>query len=346
MIAKKSLAKFYWLRYSFSAIVFMLVTLFVSPVQASSFYRVEATNPDYVSFGNINLSGSNNKIGQIVDGEGSDTGGAYSTVCLQNNGNAPLYQTSEYFSPVVAISDSYNLVQVNDYLNAGIAYSSGGIFYFPNDSTRIADSISCTDKGNHLPSSYLARLQIRKPFIGNMDFDIAIGRQCQGTQDKVCTQHADAWQTIAIRGSVTVPQTCDVIPGSVFDIDLGQIGQSAFIKGGAGNKPAGFNDRPLTIKVQCSGGVEADALINVRLEGAEAANYPHALASDNTDVGVVVTKNDGTVLVPNDESSVIPMQLEEGRGDVVIHAYPISLTGAAPAIGQFTTLAYLRFDFS
>ncbi|WP_234262400.1 fimbrial protein [Klebsiella aerogenes] len=313
------------------------------------YYRVESTNPAIVDFGTVTMSASNNQPGQYIDDSASDTGGHYTAVCVDNSGGdkGDLYQTSEYLYPVVGTSGSYTLVQLNEYLNAGIAYYYRKYHYFPSASSLIATNQPCSQSMDHSPVAYYARIQVRKPFIGNMDFNMVVGRQCQGSAGQECTRHTEAWQNVQIRGNIVVPQTCDIVPGSTFDVDLGQISQKAFVQGGTGNRPTGFTNRPLTVKVQCSGGVEANAIINVRLEGATASGHPQALASDNPDVGVVITKSDGsTVLVPNDLNSIIPMPLQDGQGSAVIQAYPVSLTGQAPAVGVFTTLANLRFDFS
>lgn len=312
------------------------------------FYRVEDTNPMIVDFSTITVSADTNQVGRYTDASGLDSGGHYKTVCLYNPQglNGSIYQTSEYLYPTNGSSGNYTLVKLNEYLSAGIAYVYRGSHYFPSASSFIASDVACADSGNHVPSSYSARIQINKPFIGSMEFDNIIARQCQGTAGQICTQYSEAWQNIQIKGNIIVPQNCVVQPGNTFEIDLGQISQKAFVQGGAGNRPAGFTNRPLTVKVACSGGVQVDALVNVRLEGAAATGYPNALASDNPGVGVVVTKSDGTTLVPNDLNSSMPMQLQDGQGSVVIQSYPISLTGSAPSVGMFTTLANLRFDFS
>ncbi|WP_234262401.1 fimbrial protein [Klebsiella aerogenes] len=320
-------------------------------VYASSYWRVEGINPWYLDYGDINMNGSTNVAGGYKDITGSGIGGPFKSVCPDlPDGDAPhsVWMWAEYFDPIVSVSGAYSLVKMNDYMNAGLSYEFQGSYHFPVSHVQIAPfGIECGQEEVHGSTSYSARIQITKPFIGSMSFNAILGRQCQGSEDGACTQHAEAWQSIGIRGNIIVPQSCNIVPGSTFDIDLGQISQKTFVQGGAGNRPTGFINRPLTVKVQCSGGVQTDALLKVRLEGAAASGYPQALTSDNPDIGVVITKPDGsTVLMPNDINSVIPMQLQDGQGNVVIQAYPISLTGKTPTVGVFTTMANLRFDFT
>lgn len=200
------------------------------------FYRVEGTNPVTVDFATVNVSAANNQAGHYTETAGQDSGGPYRTVCLDNSDGdrATLYQTSEYLYPLSGVSGNYSLVKLNEYLSAGIAYVFNGYHYFPNASASIASNVICEGDGNHSPSSYSARIQINKPFIGNMEFDSIIARQCQGTAGQICTQYSEAWQNIRIKGNIIVPQNCEVQPGNTFEIDLGQISQKAFVQGGGG----------------------------------------------------------------------------------------------------------------
>ncbi|ENZ7484585.1 fimbrial protein [Klebsiella aerogenes] len=321
----------------------------------TSYYRDEQTKTIDMNFGDKSLTLAENVPGGIFDGAANVNigGNKYKTICT--NGTNPKGQsvntTGQYLYPSNGQSGSYTLVSLSDNLSAGISYYFGGeTHYFPfTNAVEGAGAANYCDQvvshsGN---ANYLLRLVVKKTFIGMSSFNQIIARRCAGSDDDTCSKYAEAWQYLRVVGSVTVPQTCEIQPGSVFEINLGDIAQRDIVAGGIGNRPKGFINRPLTVKVACSGGVEADALLNVRLEGTAAVGHPQALASDNPDVGVVITKSDGsTVLKPNDINSVIPMQLSNGQGSVVIQSYPISLTGNAPEVGLFTTLAYLRFDFT
>ncbi|WP_213793652.1 fimbrial protein [Klebsiella aerogenes] len=220
---------------------------------------------------------------------------------------------------------------------------------FTNYSNRASDGSGCAGGTlDQLGTGNKGKIDIRfiKPFIGESYFnnipilDIYVNKS--GTAPLTTP-----YLRVNLTGSIVVPQYCEVQPGTTLELDLGQITQSSFVQGGVGNKPSGYINRPLTVQVTCAGGVQADALLNVRLEGVAATNYTQALASDNPDIGIVITKPDGsTILKPNDLNSSIPIQLQNSQGNVLIQAYPISLTGQTPAVGTFTSLANLRFDFS
>lgn len=145
-------------------------------------------------------------------------------------------------------------------------------------------------------------------------------------------------------GTVTVPQNCIVGAGTQLVVSLGSFFSGDFEV--AGQKPQSYTPKTFNVPIQCND-LSATANLTLRLQGTPSADVPNALQSDNPDVGVVVTDGSGSPLVPNDSSSVIPFQLDDSnRANVTLHAYPVGTTGNTPEVGQFTTLAYLRVDFS
>lgn len=267
-----------------------------------------------------------------------------------DRGNTDTYRSYRATKPLRETVGQWKYLQVNDYLEIALrgVDSATGEYYPPVDYFHEGHSL-CVKQGCPFIAderNFTMRFKVIKPFIGAVNIPYMPLFNVYDTTNNYDPLTTIVY-TIGYKGTITVPQSCEIQPDSVFDIDLGQIAQKSFVQGGAGNRPSGFINRPLTVKVSCVGGVSADALLNVRLEGTIAPGYPHALASDNQDIGVVITKPDGTtILNPNDINSIIPMQLQNGSSSVVIQSYPISLTGKSPDIGLFSTLAYLRFDFS
>jgi P pilus assembly protein, pilin FimA len=327
--------------------------LFSTLTQAASGYLLFAPFEQVFEL-NKTLTAAQNSTGATTEGNVSSSG-SYKNICIDSDGNSldgVEYIYADTLLPIVINTSTFKYVKAsNDYLYFGASRAlNGTTHYFPTNGKEkwVTDYGHTCNVTSRSVSQQRVSVYVAKPFIGSMTINekrmfrvsIGAGPAFTGAQDQT-SYYVD------FSGSITVPQSCEVQPGNTFEIDLGDIPQNAFVRGGAGNRPAGFTSRPLTAKVQCSGGVQADALINVRLEGPAAANYPQALTSDNADIGVVITKADGsTILMPNDLNSIIPMPLTTGQGTVTIQAYPISLTGKTPAVGLFTSLAYLRFDFS
>lgn len=207
-------------------------------------------------------------------------------------------------------------------------------------------SVQCgQDVGSQCTSGYgqiMSYIYIKNPIAGNITIPsqpveniwISTG------QDGANGDHKILWIGLGIH----VPVSCSLDPGMV-EIDLGNITQSDFVKGGAGNKPSGFQPVTKALKVTCTGNTTDTATVTMRLQGTAAAGAPVALKSDNKDVGVVVADNLGNPLIPNSTTGGVAVNLQKGLGTTSIETYPISLTGAAPAVGLFTSLSTLVFEF-
>lgn len=257
------------------------------------------------------------------------------------NGSIPTYQTRP---------SDWVFQTMDDYISVAVAMSQTCGYIYAPFNRRQWRSTSCQDllgAYRWAATTWYSQIKVLKPMIGGTYSStklLGTWRLCN--TDSSCNSGQVA-ALVYLNYNITVPETCTIMPDSVFQIDLGQIAQKNFVSGGAGNRPTGYINRPLTVKVMCAGGVEQNASLTVRLQGQPTTAYPNALATDNSAVGVVITKPDGTTpLVPNDINSTIPFQLSGGTGNVIIQAYPISLTGTAPPVGLFTSLSVLRFDFN
>ncbi|MBU9847089.1 fimbrial protein [Rahnella ecdela] len=147
-----------------------------------------------------------------------------------------------------------------------------------------------------------------------------------------------------LNGTITVPQNCVINAGTQVVVELGNIYSSDFKV--AGEKPANYTPKTFSIPVECND-MSATANLTLRLQGTPSEQIPDALQSDNKDVGVVVTDESDNPLIPNNATSVIPFNLDDSfRSNIILHAFPVGTTGTPPQEGVFTTLAYLRVDFS
>ncbi|EHS88829.1 hypothetical protein HMPREF9687_05191 [Klebsiella oxytoca 10-5243] len=297
---------------------------------------------------NNTLTTTNNTTGTIitsstftVPGFPYSCTGYCATSFSDINGVIPAYQTRP---------SDWVFQDMDDYISVAVAMSQACGYIYAPFNRRAWGALTCGDLKNHVrwnPTTWHSRIKILKPMIGGTYSStklLGTWRIC--FSDASCNGGTET-ALVYLNYNITVPETCTIMPDSVFQIDLGQIAQKNFVSGGAGNRPTGYINRPLTVKVMCAGGVEQNASLTVRLQGQPTTAYPNALATDNSAVGVVITKPDGTTpLVPNDINSTIPLQLSGGTGNVIIQAYPISLTGTAPPVGLFTSLSVLRFDFN
>jgi type 1 fimbria pilin len=189
-------------------------------------------------------------------------------------------------------------------------------------------------------------LRIKKPFIGTVNLGVIPVSELYSCLSDVgqCPTSGVAPVQYKITGTVVVPQNCSINAGTQVVVDMGNFYSGDFST--VGKKPERYTPKTFTIPIKCND-ISASANLTLRIQGTASAGVPSALQSDNSDVGVVITDDSGTPLIPNDTSRFIPFTLNDGyESNITLHAYPVGTTGNTPALGQFTTLAYLRVDFS
>jgi fimbrial protein len=191
-------------------------------------------------------------------------------------------------------------------------------------------------------SNLLFKIKIVKSFIGTVNIP---------PKDMfsvyVTTTHDDPLSqvvyNITYSGSVTVPQSCEINAGQTILVDFGTLNSGSFKH--AGEKPEGVRTRSFNVPVKCSG-TTSQVNLSMRVQATPDPHFSQAIASDNPDVGVVVTNNQGTALTPNDIASAVPFTTDDtGAANIMLQAYPVSTTGETPEEGTFTSLASLRVDF-
>lgn len=187
----------------------------------------------------------------------------------------------------------------------------------------------------------IAQLIVRKKIIGTV-----VAPNILFYQKGVNTYQGESYRVPEIQlkfyGTISVPQNCELDAGEVINIDLGDVWSGKFdIKG---QKAKGFSPVTRSIAVKCSGGVDANANLTVRFQSTPDSNVSNAIKTDNPDVGIMITDQNGRVVTPN--AGVIPFQLNNSQATYTFQTYPVSTTGNPPTEGRFTALAYMRVDFA
>lgn len=149
---------------------------------------------------------------------------------------------------------------------------------------------------------------------------------------------------------IVVPQSCTVNSGQTVNIELDSASGGAFVKGGAGNPPSGFNEKTVSVPIQCEGGGAGTVMMS--LHGTNAEEFPSSLVTSNADVGVRVTDrtagsgNNGQPIIPNNASSYSTIQLgQDGNGSATLGVAPVWLGTNQPAKGNYTAQSYLQLDY-
>lgn len=192
-------------------------------------------------------------------------------------------------------------------------------------------------------SNLIFQIKIMKSFIGT----VVIPQQTMfnvyvttGANDPLTS----AVYQISYNGTITVPQSCEINAGQTVVVNFGSLYSGDFKT--AGQRPKDIPNKTFHVPIKCNGSINYPANLTLRLQATTDSHISRAIATNNRDVGVMVEKADGSVLIPNDVSSKVPFTTDaNGHANVALQAYTISTTGRTPAEGPFTALANLRIDF-
>lgn len=191
-------------------------------------------------------------------------------------------------------------------------------------------------------ANWQSRIKVTKKIVNgtySKKIPIAEWGQCQPFG---CTSKNMVIRRVDIDLNITVPQSCELNAGQVINIDFGNVSSGAFKNAGA--IAEGIQPQSKTVSVKCDN-IAGNAQLTLRMQ-ADKTSGNIVVSDENNDVGFRVTNNSGTTLIPNNLSSVIPFTLDSNaRQNVIIQAYPVSVTGNKPTEGPVTSRAYLRVDF-
>ncbi|WP_455424519.1 fimbrial protein [Dryocola sp. LX212] len=338
-------------------ILFVLFASFAQQGFATTYVCYNPSGATYltVNSGVTQVTTTDNVVGFIKDPAYSWSSlGTYVLHCGCSAGSEHAYFW--VFTARMLIPDSGDgWYSVNDYLDIKQRISvsgqlkdvpftnlNGGVASDDNHVCGYDQTMANTATGN---SGNFA-LRIKKPFIGTVNLGVIPVSELYSclSNDGLCPTSGVAPVQYKITGTVVVPQNCSINAGTQVVVDMGKFYSGDFST--IGQKPERYTPKTFTIPIKCND-ISASANLTLRIQGTASAGVPSALQSDNSDVGVVITDDSGTPLIPNDTGSVIPFTLNDGyESNITLHAYPVGTTGNTPALGQFTTLAYLRVDFS
>lgn len=236
------------------------------------------------------------------------------------------------------------------YTRSGSGYTSvpfGPINnYSTNDRYNCNTAMDLSLGGNNTGGAIQVSVRLKKSIVGQSTINnVLVASTYWNMGDTGGTSHGSVATTnIYLNGTVTVPQNCVINAGTQVVVNLGEMYATDFkVKG---QMPDNYTPKQINIPIQCND-MSATANLTLRVEGTASADVPDAIQSDNSDVGVIITNDEMLPLTPNNSSSVVPFKLDDSyHSEVTLYAYPVGITGKTPMEGMFTTLAYLRVDFS
>ncbi|TDN47030.1 fimbrial protein [Scandinavium goeteborgense] len=319
-----------------------------------------ATTASY-DLGNVSISNPGDNIPGTIFPEKTLSSGVQNASITCNCTGGPyryiwLWGDTSLTNPQSTNGYIYYDIPGNEYLQIGVNISTRSgyvsIPFGPIHNFSDSNQYNCNDAfnlslgGNNTGGKIQVSIRLKKPMIGQSDINnILVASTYWSMGDTGGANHGPEPTTnIYLNGNITVPQNCVINAGTQVVVDLGSLYATDFKV--AGQKPDNYTSKKINIPIECND-MSATANLTMRIEGNASTNIPNAIQSDNKDVGVVVTNEDNVPLIPNNSSSIVPFKLDETyRSNVTLYAYPVGTTGNIPKEGLFTSLAYLRVDFS
>lgn len=352
----------FFTRYTSMLRTILILLAFFSQAATAADYACKPTNgtlPLNYAFGDYQITDpEKNTPGTIVPEKTLDSPSATTAItcsCSTTFPNFWLWADTPLTGGSSDGSYVYYDLPGNEYLQAGIQIKSSSDGAFSNvpfgPSPNFTATYPCTGGsiktgGENTGGQIKISLRIKKSFVGNTIIPNTLLASTYWTiGDTGGTAHGPtAFTNIYVSGNVTVPQNCVINAGTQMVVDLGSFYTGDFST--VGQKPENYTPKTFNVPIKCND-ISASANLTLRIQGTPSAGVPDAMQSDNKDIGVVITDSTGNILRPSDTSSTIPFLLDTSNSaNVTLHAYPVSTTGNTPAEGLFTTLAYLRVDFS
>lgn len=322
---------------------------------SAGWWREEHNKNLYADFGTYTFTDpANNATGMTFDSvlTVSVNGDPWTTHC--DNGTTltgasiPIYMTAYYTGPRVIIGGK-SYMQVNDYLQASVRYTYNGTninvpaqnsrFGFPSERCGTA-----THTGN---TQFTVTMRISKPFVGFTDIDIPLADFYVG--DNAAPYGSalinGAKQTLHLRGRVIVPQNCIINDDVESIVDFGNIPTYSFKNAGIGNKINGIPKANMPLSVKCNNFISDNAPLTVRVQTDRVGGPANdIIVSNNPDIGFKMSDQNDNVLIPNNINSKIHFN-NTNPANIVVKAWPVSVTGNQPTPGPFQARGYFRIDF-
>ena len=145
-----------------------------------------------------------------------------------------------------------------------------------------------------------------------------------------------------LAGTLTMPASCSINAGTTIAVDFGDISVDDFASPG---QLATRSMRPIRIPIQCNGGVQGDASLEVSFTATPATKDARVITTSNPDLGIALGAssdlgNASVWVTPNTGS--VPLRLDgTGATELTLYAAPVRV-GDEPVPGPFNGVAVLK----
>ncbi|MCU4313821.1 fimbrial protein [Acinetobacter bereziniae] len=333
------------------------VLLLIATHSLAGWWRTEQKEILYADFGTYTFNNpSDNQAGSTFGRTltVNINGDSYYTNCNNstnlNGSEIDIYMTSDYVNGAPTNIGGKNYTQVNDYLQASVSYAFGNQTvpvpsvnqYFGRTAER------CYVRSYHTGNTdFSLTMRILKPFMGFSYVDVPVANFYTG--DRVSPEGSGkangAKQVLHLRGKVIVPQSCEINSDQESIHDFGDIGSHAFKAAGVGNQIQGINKANIALSIKCNSYIANNAPLTLRVQTDNIGGPANdIIVSDNPDVGFKISDQNDRLMIPNNGNSKIPFN-NTNPANIVVKAWPVSVTGVEPKSGAFQARGFFRIDF-
>lgn len=145
--------------------------------------------------------------------------------------------------------------------------------------------------------------------------------------------------SVAMQGSVTVPQNCTINAGQAINIDFGDIKTTDISTKGTSS----VTEKQISTTLKCSN-ISDGVKVTLSFKGTNDSNDNTALATSNNDIGIQVKNSNHAIVTPNQDELPVEMDYSAQQGTTTMYLSPINTTGSVPATGGFTAIATLNAE--
>ncbi|MNH18986.1 putative fimbrial-like protein ElfG precursor [compost metagenome] len=148
----------------------------------------------------------------------------------------------------------------------------------------------------------------------------------------------------SLAGTLTMPASCSINAGETITVDFGDMSTEDFAAAG---QTALNAVRPIRVPIQCNGGVQNAASLELSFAATPATQNERVITTSNPDLGIVLgasgqLSNASNWIAPN--TGTVPLQLDgTGAAEVMLYAAPVRV-GNQPQAGAFTSVATLKIS--
>jgi type 1 fimbria pilin len=299
------------------------------------------------------FNSSENEAGNIVIYRTQqDSGGRRTFTCTCSNTNASVLH---YFSAQSPFSyyaaDNLQWLKVNPSFSTAVEIyvynSTGGSVqnnYHSVPFTGVTNNVSadCNTTGSASTATKgKVSVKLEKRVVGTLAFNGTVARVWHYRRPNYVNPSDPVSAIVNLKIDVEVPANCALRAGSVLTVPFGTLQSSQFNGVTYPNPPNNFTPKPVDLAFDCDFSSE---ILSLQLNADQDAPGQGIKVQGRTDLSVIITDEDGTVLPPNQKAGEVVVDSDMKTSTLHLKAHPSNPSATLPTPGEFTATAVIQLD--